>query len=200
MYRMTIFALAFALFLLMDPVGNIPLFLKTLHPFSPKRQRLILIREMLIALVIILAFQFGGEAMLQGLNIKKDALYISGAIILFLMALEMVFRSSSDDEKAKKTVEEPLIVPLAIPLIAGPAILAAVTIFATQEANDLKVSAAIVLSWLASVIILFFASFLQKILGKKGLLAMEKLMGLILTLMSVEMFLEGLRIFMNGSK
>ena len=197
---MTVIALAFALFLLMDPIGNIPLFLKTLHPFSPKRQRLILIREMLIALVILLAFQYGGEAMLQGLNIKKDALYISGAIILFLMALEMVFHSSSDEGKAKNDIEEPLIVPLAIPLIAGPAILAAVTIFAAQEANDLKVSAAIILSWIASVVILFFASFLQKILGKKGLLALEKLMGLILTLMSVEMFLEGLRLFMNGAK
>ena len=192
-------ALAFALFVLIDPVGNIPLFLKTLHPFAPKRQRIILIREMLIALGIMIAFQFGGEAMLQALHIQKDALYIAGAVILFLIALEMVFKSSGDAE-AQKVVDEPLIVPLAIPLIAGPAVLAAVTIFATQEANDLKVSCAVVLAWFASAIILYFASFLQNILGKKGLLALEKLMGLILTLMSVEMFLEGIRIFLNGSK
>ncbi len=196
---MTIFALAFALFVLIDPVGNIPLFLKTLHPFKPKRQRIILIREMLIALGIMIGFQFGGEAMLQALHIQKDALYIAGAVILFLIALEMVFKSSADKDP-QQVIDEPLIVPLAIPLIAGPAVLAAVTIFATQEANDLKVTTAIVLAWLGSVVILFFASFLQNILGKKGLLALEKLMGLILTLMSVEMFLEGIRIFMNGSK
>lgn len=196
---MTIFALAFALFVLIDPVGNIPLFLKTLHPFKPKRQRIILIREMLIALGIMIGFQFGGEAMLQALHIQKDALYIAGAVILFLIALEMVFKNS-DDKDSRKVFEEPLIVPLAIPLIAGPAVLAAVTIFATQEADDFKVTCAVILAWLGSALILYFASFLQNILGKKGLLALEKLMGLILTLMSIQMFLEGIRIFMNGSQ
>lgn len=195
---MTFFGIAFALFLMMDPIGNIPLFLQSLRHFKPSRQRFILVREMVIALALIIAFQYGGEALLQLLHIGSDALYISGGIILFLVAVQMVFHKPAPSGE-KKPLYEPLIVPLAVPYVAGPAILAEVMIFAVKEPSNLKITLAIIAAWIPSAIILYFSSFLLRILGEKGVLALEKLMGLILTLMATQMVLSGLRIFFNGS-
>lgn len=195
---MTFFGIALALFLMMDPVGNIPLFLQSLRHFEPSRQRFILAREMIIALILIVAFQYGGEALLHLLHIGSDALYISGGIILFLVALQMAFHKQESTTE-KKPVHEPLIVPLAVPYVAGPAILAEVMIFAVKEPNNIKITLAIIAAWIPSAIILYFSSFLLRILGEKGVSALEKLMGLILTLMATQMVLSGLRIFFNGS-
>lgn len=195
---MTFFGIALALFLMMDPIGNVPLFLQSLRQFKPKRQRFILVREMVIALVLIVLFQYGGEALLGLLHIGSDALYIAGAVILFIVALQMVFRQPEKATDTPKIVDEPLIVPLAVPYVAGPAILAEVMIFGLKEPNNLKITLAIIAAWIPSAIILYFSSFLLRFLGEKGLSALEKLMGLILTLMAVQMFLSGVRIFING--
>ena len=191
----SILTLAFSFFLLLDPLGNVPLYLAILKNVDPKRQRLIIFREMMIALGVILIFAWVGQEILNLLRISDATLALSGGILLFMIALKMVFSSSNQEFDAKEYHEEPLIVPLAIPLIAGPSILAAVMIYAKKEANVMVLFSAIFIAWLASFIILYYSDILKKILSKNGILALEKLMGLILTLIAVEMFLDGITRF-----
>lgn len=179
----------------MDPIGNIPIYVSILKDIDSKRQRAIIFRELLIALGIIIAFSYVGEFLLDALKISQDAVLISGGIILFLIALKLVFPSSKDEETyTGQKKEEPLIVPLAVPLVAGPAILAAVMIYSRQETPFVTVSA-IVIAWIASAAILLSSIFIRKLLGSRGILACERLMGLILTLISVQMFLQGIALF-----
>jgi multiple antibiotic resistance protein len=191
----SILTLAFSFFLLLDPLGNVPLYLAILKNVDPKRQRLIIFREMMIALGVILIFAWVGQEILSLLRISDATLALSGGILLFMIALKMVFSSGNQEFDAKEYLEEPLIVPLAIPLIAGPSILAAVMIYAKKEANVMVLFSAIFIAWLASFIILYYSDILKKILSKNGILALEKLMGLILTLIAVEMFLDGVTRF-----
>ncbi len=187
-----VFSIAFFLFLLMDAVGNIPLYISVLKKFSPTRQRIIILREMLVALGLIIAFLFMGDALLNILNISDEAVQIAGGIILLIICLQMVFPKEDRHEKIE---EEPFIVPLAIPFIAGPAILAAVIIYARQHVGFSIMVVAIILAWIPSLIILLGASYLKHILGNKGIAAIEKLMGLLLTLIAVQMFLTGIHTF-----
>lgn len=186
-----IFETALALFFLMDSIGNIPLFLSLLKHVPKKRQRFVIFRELLIALCTFITFIFIGDFFLKRLGISKPSLLISGGLILFLIAIRMIFPSATEqEEKLPKT--EPFIVPLAIPMVAGPAVLAALMVYATTMPKA-AILFSTFLAWGASTFILIFASSLREILGKKGVLASEKLMGLILTLIAVEMFLDGLK-------
>lgn len=192
-----ILTVAFSLFILMNAIGTIPIFIATLKDVAPKRQRFIIFRELLIALSVILAFNFLGDFLLLLLGVTQSSVMISGGIILFLIALKMVFpirvkeKNGKEEEKA-----EPLIVPLAIPLVAGPAVLAAVIIYSKQEPFFVSVSA-IIIAWAVSTILLVSSVTIRKALGARGIAALERLMGLVLTLISVQMFLEGLRIYLN---
>ena len=176
---MNLLYIAFSLFLLMDSIGNIPLFISFLKHLSPIRQREIIIREMLIALFVIILFNFLGDGLMRFLHITCDTIQIAGGIILFILALKMVFPTAKDLNVSTTPETEPFIVPLAIPLVAGPAVLAAVMIFSQQEGRWTMVGG-ILISWVATLIILLLSSFLQKILGQKGIIALERLMGLIL--------------------
>ena len=185
------FSIAFSLFLLMDPIGNVPLYVALLKELEPKRQRVIIIRELFIALFVILAFTFFGRYFLQLLGISAETISISGGIILFIIAMRMIFpKANGTFEELKQ--EEPFIVPLAIPLIAGPSVLATVMIYTFQHAYSMIIGA-IIIAWIASFFILISAPFLKKILGSRGVAACERLMGLLLTLIAVEMFLSGLK-------
>lgn len=192
---MHLLSIAFSLFLLMDPIGNIPLYISFLKDIPPKRQRAIIAREMLIALFIITIFAFLGDDLMRFLHVKEDTVQIAGGIILFLLCLKMIFPTHQEEKGPSFGKMEPFIVPLAVPLIAGPGVLAAVIIYAGQESNDWIVIAAIFIAWLFSLLILLTSSFLQKILGSRGIIAMERLMGLIMILISVQMFLEGIHTF-----
>lgn len=195
---MNLFSIAFALFLLMDPIGNIPFYISFLQDLEPKRQRQIIFRELIIALVIIILFSFLGDALMNSLKIKPDAIQIAGGIILFILCLKMIFPSPHDPNEALHNhTSEPFIVPLAVPLIAGPGVLAAVMIYARQESNALITITAIIIAWVASLIILLASSFLKKMLSWRGIIAMERLMGLILILMAVQMFLNGIGSFIS---
>jgi len=189
-----LFSIAFSIFLLIDPIGNIPGFLVSLKEIAPKRQIFIILRENIIALILILGFNFLGEPLMKFLNISHEIVGIAGGIILFLTALRMVFPSM--DAFSKKIDKEPFIVPLAIPMIAGPAVLAAVTLLASQE-NDLLMTGAIILAWFVSLVILISAPFLNRVLGERGIIACEKLMGLVLILIATQMFLAGVRDFFS---
>ena len=180
----------------MDSIGNIPLYLSILKNIPEKRQRVIILREMVIALVIIILFMFLGDQLMHFLQISDSTIQISGGLILFLISLKMIFPSKNDPHEPTSEDQEPLIVPLAVPLVAGPAVLAAVMIYARQETNLWPMIGAIIMAWAASLIILLSSSFLKNLLGMRGLTAMERLMGLILILISVQMFLTGLHSFM----
>ena len=198
-FWMEMFSIAFALFLLMDPIGNVPIFISILKDIDPIRQRKIIFRELIIALVIIILFYFLGDALLGFLNVSMPTILISGGIILFLIALKMIFPGKRDPDVEIPQDKEPFIVPLATPLVAGPAVLAAVILYSGQHKSDLKLPLfSIVIAWAASTLILLSSSLWKKLLGWRGLVALERLMGLILTLIAVQMFLEGVYMFMEN--
>jgi MarC family membrane protein len=196
---MNMFSMAFALFLLMDPIGNVPIYVSVLKDIDPKRQQRIIIRELIIALVIIIIFNFLGDALLGFLNVTMPTILISGGIILFLIALKMIFPGKKDPDVEIHQHKEPFIVPLATPLVAGPAVLAAVMLYSGQHKKDpLLPLCAIVIAWAFSTLILLSSYLWKKLLGWRGLVACERLMGLILTLIAVQMFLEGTHMFMES--
>src|SRR5579871_6661081 len=130
---MRMFSMAFALFLLMDPIGNVPIYVSVLKNIDPRRQRVIIIRELIIALIIIILFNFVGDALLGFLHVTMPTILISGGIILFLIALKMIFPGRKDPDVEIAQDKEPFIVPLATPLVAGPAVLAAVMLYSGQH-------------------------------------------------------------------
>lgn len=188
---MEILSIAFTLFLLMDSIGNIPFFISILKGIKPQRQRVIILRELVIALGIMLLFNFLGDAVLSAMHISRYSVLISGGIILFILSLRMIFPSKQDTDADKTGDKEPLIVPLAIPLVAGPAVLAAIVLYSGQVSNWIS-SSAIVIAWGASVPILVGSSYVQKIFGPRGIIALERLFGLILTMLSIQMLLSGI--------
>jgi len=189
---MKMLSMAYALFLLMDPIGNIPLFISILKDLEGKRQIQIIFRELVIALGVMILFNFIGDALLRSLNVSQYTVLISGGIILFILSLKMIFPSRKDADVDLPHEKEPFIVPLAVPLVAGPAVLAAIILFARQEENNLMTIGSIVIAWAASTIILLCSTFLKKILGWRGIIACERLMGLLLTMLAIQMFLEGI--------
>jgi multiple antibiotic resistance protein len=196
---MNIYSAALTLIFVMDPLGNIPIFLSVLSHVNPKRRTLIILRECLIAFVILLAFLFFGDDILFGLGISQQSLSIAGGIILFLIALKMIFPPEEDSKVRDKQHIEPLVVPLAIPLVAGPSAIATVMVFATQYGHHMpQPFFALLIASTVTTIILLIAPQLRRVLGQKGLIAVERLMGMILTTIAVQMFISGLSAYFHG--
>lgn len=151
----------------------------------------------MIALAVIILFSFLGSKMMNFLQVTGDTIQVAGGIILFLIALKMIF-PVRHEPKQEVFETEPLIVPLAIPFVAGPSVLAAVMIYSREEMDPLMMIGAILIAWTASLGILLASSFLKNVLGAKGIMAIERLMGLILTLIAIQMFLSGLRVFLHS--
>jgi multiple antibiotic resistance protein len=186
------------LFLIMDPLGNIPVFLSILKDVPPQRRRIILMRELLIAYVALLAFLFLGRHILQILNVDQETISVAGGIVLFLIALRMIFPVAggfySDAPEG-----EPFVVPLAIPLIAGPSTLAALMLLQRNGSGaQWELLLAMTIAWLLTAIILLGAPFFYRILHQRGLIAMERLMGMLLVMISVQMLMNGLSRFIRG--
>ncbi len=195
---MTILSAVITLILVMDPFGGIPVFLSLLQHSPARRRRMIILREMAIALGILMLFLFFGKFILSGLHISEPALNISGGIILFLIALRMIFPRPQPVEDRGR-VEEPIVVPLAVPLIAGPSTLATVILLATRHPEAiLNWLAALLIAWSAALLILLFADLLSKLLGTRVIQAIERLMGMILTTMAVQMLLSGVGVFLRS--
>ena len=193
---MDILSTTILLFLILDPLGNIPIFLSYLEK-SKKRYK-VLARELILALIILYAFLFFGRQFLEALHLKQEAVAISGAIILFIIAIRMIFPSSKQygDEEIEG---DPLLVPLAIPLVAGPSILATLILLVSQHPEKLyDFSIALFIAWVLSAVILFSATAMQKYLGKRGMIAIERLMGMVLIAVAVQMFLDGIKSFLTG--
>ncbi len=182
----------------MDPLGNIPLFLTILNKLPEDRRKKVLLRELLIALVIMIIFLFTGRSILQALGLSREAVSIGGALVLMIIAIRMIFPSAGGVMGNEDEDEEPFIVPLAIPMIAGPSLLA--TLILQVESNPEHfdtVLIAVLVAWLISAIILYFSTTLFKLLGHRGLKAIERLMGMILISISVQMLLNGIKSFMG---
>jgi len=194
---MSIVSSALLLLLVMDPLGNIPAFLSALKDVDPARQPRIVIRELLIALVIMIVFLFAGQVVLGLFHISESALTIAGGVILFLIALRMVFPSA--DRPSEDIKGEPFIVPLAIPFVAGPSLLATELLLMSREPERWRDwLLALAGAWLATAIILMLASRLRAFLSQKGLVAMERLMGMVLVAIAVQMFLSGIERWQSG--
>ena len=179
------------LFLIMDPLGNLPVFLSILRHIDPKRRRKVMMRELLFSLVIMMAFLFVGQQILNFLNLRQEADSIAGGIILFLIAIKMIFPSEGG-VTGLAAGEEPFLVPMAIPMIAGPSILASLLLLANQEPTRMADwSLALLMAWGASAVILMFYEVFNKLLGERGLTAVERLMGMLLVMISVQMLLDG---------
>lgn len=188
---MTLISAAILLFLVMDPLGNVPMFLSALKQVPAERQRRVILREMLIALSALLVFLFCGRAILQGLGLSEASLGVAGGVILLLIALRMIF-PSREHPLAEEVQSEPFIVPLAIPYVAGPSSLATVLLLMSREPGRWpEWTAAVILAWLACLPIMLASTALRRRLGDRGLIAMERLMGLILVTIAVEMLLNG---------
>ena len=183
---------ATTLFLIMDPLGNLPVFMSVLKTIEPKRRRKILARELLFSLIIMFTFLFSGQIVLDFLNVRQESVSIAGGIILFLIGLKMIFPQPGG-VTGLTSGEEPFIVPLAIPLIAGPSVLAALILLANQDhSRMLDWSMALGAAWLATATILMLSSSFHRILGERGLTAIERLMGMILIMISIQMLLDGI--------
>lgn len=188
--KLDLFAFAVTLFLVLDPFGNAPVFHAVLSKIPENRRRLILVRELLIALGILLGFLFLGKYLLGFLRVGIHTLSISGGIVLFLIALGMVFPTRS--LLGESDGEEPFIVPLAVPLMAGPSSIALLLLTASKHPTELgSIASGVGFAWLASSVLLLFSPVLLRILGTRGARALERLMGLLLILVAVQMFLDG---------
>lgn len=192
---MSMFSAAFLLFLVMDPIGNVPVFLGILKDVDRNKRRKIVIRELCIALFVLIFFLFFGRTLLSILKVSEPSLSIAGGIILFLIAVRMIF-TIPEGMFGKPPSGEPFIVPLAIPLVAGPSAMTMVIVLATRDPARWAVwLIALICSWVASAIILLASNSLSEVLGDRVLQAMERLMGMLLTIIAVEMFLSGLQQF-----
>lgn len=188
---MTVAAAAILLFLILDPLGNIPIFLNLLKPLSPQRRRVVLARELLIALAVLFVFLFAGRWLLELMHLRQESVSIAGGIVLFLIGLKMIF-PRPEGIFGDSPEGEPFIVPMAIPLIAGPSGMAAVMLFANSAPDRMWAwSLALLLAWGATAIILFASTWLFKLLGMRVLIAMERLMGMLLVVISVQMITDG---------
>lgn len=193
----SIFSIALMLFLIIDPVGNIASYLTLMSDVESKRRNLVLVREMGIALVLMLLANFLGEYIFDLLGISKTTVFLASGVILFLIAIKILF-PTQDSFRANLPKGEPFIVPLAIPLTAGPSLLATIMLYASLEPSDLMMVAAIFAALIAATLVLFAAPVLKRLLRTNGLLALEKLMGMVLVLLAVQRLAEGIELFLKG--
>ncbi len=193
---MSIFNIALTLFLVANPIGNSPAIIALIKDFSFERQRKIMFRESIFALLLALFFQYMGEIFLGSLHIRGYTVQLCGGILLLLVSLNMIFKTQNGSAASLKNTE-PMFVPIATPLISGPGLLTIIMLYTPQD-TPLKISLAIALAWIGVTGVLVFAPYLQRILHKSGLGALEQLMGLVLSMMAVEMIVQGLTLFIKA--
>lgn len=185
------------LLLVTDPFGNVPLFVTALKEVDPARRPRIVLRECAIAFLLLLVFMFFGRHFLEALHLTDISLRIGGAVILLIIAIRMIF-PHPDGVLGRSEGGEPFIVPLAIPLVAGPSGMAAVMLMGSREPDRLgEWSLALFLAWAATAAILLASPFLYRLLGRRALTAVERLMGMLLVAISVQMLLDGLSVYLG---
>jgi len=187
--ELNFWGLAAQLFLVFNAIGQVPLFVAMLTNYPAKKQRKIILRELIISLIVILLFAFFGKEILLVLNVDKSIISISGGLLLVLIALGLIFPKNSDEEIDPK--HEPIVIPLAIPGLAGPGTMTAVMVLAAER-GSIFTSLAFLAAWVPSLILIFLSSYIKNFLGDKGILAVQKLGGMIISLIGFNMLTKGI--------
>ena len=190
-------AAAATLFFIMDPLGNTPVFNSILSRFDSKQRSLIIARELIFALIILLVFLFAGTAILNFLGLSQSSLNIAGGVLLFIIALRMIFPRFTTEEVDSE--DDPFIVPLAMPMVAGPSAIAILLLLSSSQPDRIwEWCAALVIAWAATTAILIASPFLMRVLGTRGLRALKRLMGMLLVLLATQMLLDGVESFVES--
>lgn len=186
------------LLIIMDPLGNIPIF-HALLAHCPRQRRLrVIARELLIAYLVLVGFLLAGDSLLDYLGLKQSALGVAGGVVLFIIALRMVFPESGGGSSLA-TDEEPFFVPLAVPMVAGPSAVAAILLLVSREPERiLDWWVAMTTAWALSTLILLASGLLMERLGPRTLRALARLMGMLLIMMSVQMLMDALTLYLQG--
>ena len=192
-----ILAAAVTLFFIMDPLGNVPIFNSILARFDSRRRAQIVARELFFALIILFVFLFTGNVILSFMGISQSSLSIAGGFLLFIIALKMIFpvaKKASEEE----VIEDPFLVPLAIPMVAGPSTIAVLLLLSSSSPEKMtQWSIALLLAWAATTVLLVSSPFLMRFLGERGSRALERLMGMLLVILATQMLLNGVRDFIQ---
>jgi multiple antibiotic resistance protein len=196
---MTLFSAAMLLFLVMDPFGTIPLFMTALAHVDERRHTRIIVRELIIALGVLVVFLFLGQYLLRLLQVGETALTAAGGTILLLIAIKMIFpRSGGLTEDVESG--EPFIVPLAVPYVAGPSAMASILLIMNRDPGRWpEWLAALTISWLVTGVIIAMSGALLRRLGKSVLVAVERLMGMVLVAIAIQMRMSGVAQFISLS-
>jgi len=188
---------AMTLFLIMDPLGNVPVFNSVLSKLAPERRAKVIVRELVVALVILMGCLLAGNGILAFLGLSQPSLNIAGGILLFIISLRMIFPGA--EHASEFEVTDPFIVPLAVPLTAGPSTIAVLLLLSsTRPELIFEWSVALVLAWLGTTLLLVCSPWLIKLIGSRGSRAMERLMGMVLVILATQMLLNGIRDFVRS--
>jgi multiple antibiotic resistance protein len=194
---MEILTAAVTLLLIMDPLGNIPVFMSVLNQLDPQRRHRVLMRELLISWAVLLVFLLLGQYLLHVLNLRQEAISIAGGIVLFLIALRMIFPQEGGI-MGDLPEGEPFIVPLAVPLLAGPSTMATLLLlFRSEPGRLVDWLMALTVAWAVTAAILMASTFVYRLLRQRGLIAMERLTGMLLVAVAVQMLLSGVADYMR---
>ena len=191
---MELFSLAFAFFLIANPIGNVPVVVGLIKNFSFEKQKKIMMRECFFAFLLAVIFQFAGTEFLSLIEIRQYTVSIAGGILLFIVALNQIFPivSSLDSQKLEK---EPFLVPIATPLITGGGLMSTIMLYSKLVSSPLIVTGALALAFCLIAPIMMGAPYLQRLLGRQGILTLEQLMGMILSFLSMELIVNGAILF-----
>ena len=194
------FLSAFVLLLLvLDPLGSLPIFISVMRNVAPERRRTVALRETAIAFGVLLAFMFTGQGFLNLMHLSERSLEVAGGVILLIIAIKMIFASGSELYALEGEPREPLIFPLAVPLLAGPSAMATVLLLASRQPERMaQWAGALTMAMAVSALVLLLADRIRKWIGSRVVAAVEKLMGLVLTAIAVEMILAGLKRYFFG--
>ena len=191
-------SISVTIFLIMDPFGNAPVFNAVLSRLDSRRRSIVVARELVIALFIMLGFLLAGNAIMNFLGLKQPSLSISGGILLFLISLRMIFPSARIVEDSTEG-EDTFIVPLAVPLIAGPSTIAVLLLLSSTQPERLKEwCIALFLAWFGTTVLLVASPYLIRVIGSRGSRALERLMGMILVILAIQMLLDGIQSFVKS--
>ena len=188
-------SVAVTLLFIMDPLGNVPVFNAILSGFDSAKRAKIVARELILALLILFLFLFAGNAMLGFLGLSQSSLSIAGGILLFIISLRMIFPKTTSRDEIEGS-DDPFLVPLAVPMIAGPSTIAILLLLSSSQPDRMaEWSISLLLAWVATTILLVASPYLMRVLGMRGARALERLMGMILVILATQMLLNGIRDF-----
>lgn len=193
-FNSTIVSNALILLFVLDPFGNVPMLGTVLRHVDRSRHRVVILREMVFGLGFLLAFLFGGDAFLGLFHLETEAVQLAGAIILFIVAIRLIFTLHGDGALYGGTTSEPFIVPIALPMLAGPSALATLLVMSRASGTSMReMTIAVLIAWGIAALVFCLEPVLTRVMKDKGMQAMEKLMGMLLLILAVQMTIDGVR-------